>query len=586
MKTCFGKISLKTKIAVLLFSALLPAASLMAEDYVLGPDSQRQANVPKGALSRHVWKSKILPGTIRDYWIYVPAQYKKDKPACVMIVQDGGGFVTEEGRWRAHIVFDNLIHKGEMPVTIGIFINPGVLPALSPDQQARFNRSFEYDALGDRYARFLLEEILPEVSREYNLSTNPDDRGVAGSSSGGIAAFTVAWNRPDAFHRVLSFVGSYTNLRGGEIYSSLIRKTEGKPLRVFLQDGKNDQNIYSGNWFIGNQDMASALEYAGYESTFVVGTEGHNNKHGSAILPDAMRWLWRGYPKPIAKPAPTMERGIATIVDPAKDWEVVSAGHKFTEGPAVDRQGNVYFTDIPNNRIHKVALDGKVTIFKEDTGGANGLMFGPDGRLYACQNGRKRIVAYAADGAESLIAEGVNSNDLAVGQRGDIYFTDPGNKKVWYIDTKGNKRVAHEGIAFPNGVRFSPDQSLLSVADSQGKWVWSFQIQPDGSLANGQPFYRLETGDESSASGADGMTLDTEGHLYVATRIGIQVCDQAGRVVGIINKPQISPLSNVVFGGPELQTLYVTAGDKVFRRQVRRKGVVPWAPVKPPTPRL
>jgi gluconolactonase len=252
----------------------------------------------------------------------------------------------------------------------------------------------------------------------------------------------------------------------------------------------------------------------------------------------------------------------------------------------VDKHGNVFFSDIPNNRIYKAGIDGKVTVFKEDSGGTNGLMFGPDGRLYACQNGRKKIVAYGADGTESVIAEGVNSNDLVVNARNEIYFTEPPTKKVWFIDAKGDKRVVHEGIAFPNGVRLSPDQSLLMVADSQGKWVWSFQVQPDGSLANGVPFHRLETTDESSASGADGMTVDSEGFLYVASRMGVQICDQAGRVMAIISKPQNGPLSNVVFGGADLQTLYVTNGDKVYRRHLRVKGVFPWMAVKPPMPRL
>jgi gluconolactonase len=571
-----------------IFSAiLLTPHALPAEEYTLGPDSQRHDGVPKGTVTKHTWTSKIFPGTVRDYWIYVPTQYRPGRPAPFMVFQDGVGFVTDTGSWRAPIVFDNLIHKREMPPTIGIFINPGVLPALSPDSQARFNRSFEYDALGDRYARFLIEEILPEVGKEYTLSNNPNDGAIAGSSSGGIAAFTVAWERPDSFHRVLSFVGSYTNLRGGQLYSSLIRKTEPKPLRVFLQDGKNDQNIYAGNWFIGNQDMASALTYAGYDTTFVVGTEGHNAKHGSAILPDALRWLWRDYPKPIAKATGSGDRQFITmILDPAKDWEVASRGHKFTEGPAVDKQGNVFFSDIPNNRIHKISTDGAVSVFKEDTGGANGLMFGPDGRLYACQNGRKRIVAYAADGTESVLAEGMGSNDLAVSSRGEIYFSDPGGKKVWFIDRNGAKReVVSKGIEFPNGVRLSPDHALLDVADYASRWIWSFQVQADGSLANGVPFHRLEVEDEASAR-PDGMTLDSEGHLYVATSLGVQICDQAGRVVAIINKPQPGPLSNVVFGGPDLQTLYVTSGDKVFRRGVRRKGVFPWTPVKPPQPRL
>ena len=179
-----------------------------------------------------------------------------------------------------------------MPVTIGIFVNPGVMPAESPEQQPRYNRSYEYDALGDRYPRFLIEEILPEVAKQYKLSADPNDRAVAGSSSGGIASFTVGWERPDAFHRVMSFIGSFANLRGGDVYANLIRKMEPKPLRVFLQDGSNDQNIYGGSWFLSNQAMAMSLDYAGYQVKFEVGTEAHNSRHGAAILPDTLRWLW------------------------------------------------------------------------------------------------------------------------------------------------------------------------------------------------------------------------------------------------------------------------------------------------------
>src|SRR5215472_7261033 len=232
---------------------LLTLVAAAAEEYPLGPDSQRQPSVPKGTVTHHTWTSKVFPGTTREYWIYVPAQYSAQKPASVMVFQDGASFVNEEGAFRVPIVFDSLIHKGEMPPAIGVFINPGVLPALSPNQQARYNRSYEYDGILDLYPKFLVEEILPEISKQYNISTNPDDRAICGSSSGGIAAFTVAWQRPDAFRRVLSFIGSYTDLRGGDIYPALIRKTEAKPLRVFLQDGKNDANIYAGSWYLANQ---------------------------------------------------------------------------------------------------------------------------------------------------------------------------------------------------------------------------------------------------------------------------------------------------------------------------------------------
>lgn len=565
----------------------LPLLAQQPELYPLGPDSQVQPNVPKGTVTQYTWStSKIYPGTTRDFWVYVPSQYKADKPAPVMIFQDGAGMVNEKGRFRVPVVFDNLIAKGEMPPVIGIFISPGVMPAPHANAEARYNRSFEYDALGDRYANFLINEILPEVGKSLNLSKDPNDYAIAGSSSGAIAAFNVAWERPDKFRRVLSFIGTFVNIRGAHAFPTLIRKTEPKPLRVFLQDGKRDNNIYAGSWYVANQDMASAFEWAGYDHAFIVGEEAHNAIHGSSILPYALRWLWRGYPEPITNRNTIGDRQFSRSILGDGKWEKVSEGHTFTEGPAVDKDGNVYFSDVRGNKIHKISVDGKVSVFKEDSGNTNGLMFGADGRLYGCQNGKKRIVAFNKDGSESVIAEGVESNDLVLNAKGEIWFTDPRNKKVWFINTKGEKKVVHEGLEFPNGVMLSPDQTLLTVADSRSKWVWSFQVAPDGSLLNGQPFYRLDTPDTSSATSADGMSMDTEGHLYVATNMGVQICDQPGRVVAIANKPQPGPLTNVVLGGPQLDTLYVTAGDKVFKRKINRRGLHSWSPVKPPKPGL
>ena len=560
--------------------------SSSAEEYVLGPDSARQAGVPQGKVTKHEWTSKIYPGTVRDYWVYVPAQYKPDKPACTMVFQDGVTFVNENGAFKTTIVLDNLIHKGDMPVTIGVFINPGVVPGAGANTQSRFNRSAEYDAIGPRFPTFLIEEILPEVSRHYNLSNNPDDRAIAGSSSGGNASFNAAWTRPDVFHRVLSFIGGFTNLRGDHIYPSLVRKMETKPLRVFLQDGLQDINIYS------NYELGAALRDANYDYKLVIGTEGHNSKHSSSILPDALRWLWRDHPKGITKPAGGPRHYINNniVLDSDAGWELVSQGHKSTGGPAVDAAGNVFFSDAAASKIHKVSNDGNVALFRDNTGEASGLMFGPDGRLYACQSGRKRIAAFAPDGKESTIADGVNCRDLAINSRGDIYFTDPANKRVWLIDAKHNKRVVHEGILFPNGIRFSPDHAFLMVADTLSRWVWSFSVQPDGSLTNGAPFHRLEIPDEVESgplrSGASGMTVDADGFIYIATNLGIQIADPAGRTVGILNRPEGSDPSSIVFGGADLQTLYVTSGGKLFRRTIKKKGTLPWVTVMPPKPRL
>lgn len=570
----------------LILACGVAAALRAADDYKLGPDSMPQEGVPRGDVTKHTWTSKIFPGTVRDYWVYVPKQYDPAKPACVMVFQDGGGYVSTNGSYRVPVVFDNLIHKKEMPVTLGVFINPGVVPAASTNALPRFNRSFEYDGLGDQYARFLLEEILPEVAKKYNLTTNAASRAIAGASSGAICAFTAAWERPSEFSKVFSTIGTYVGLRGGNDYPTLVRKTEPKPIRVFLQDGSNDLNGYGGNWFLANQEMLAALQFAGYDVRHEWGDGGHSGKQGGAVFPDAMRWLWRDYPAPINAGAGSRQP-VMDIVIAGEDWQVVSAGHKFTEGPAANAKGEVFFTDIPNNRIHKIGLDGKVTLFKEETGGANGLEFGPDGKLYACQNGKKRIVAYDGDGHETVMAEEVNSNDLVVNCQGDIFFTDPGNKKVWFVSGKGGKKVVDEGIARPNGIILSPDQTLLLVADTGGQFVYSFQVQPDGSLAHKQKYFHLHLADGSTQSGADGMTVDIQGRLYVTTEMGLQICDQAGRVNSIMTKPQRAWLSNAAFGGPALDELYVTCGDKVFKRKTKAKGVLSFqAPILPPAPRL
>ncbi|MBP6600298.1 MAG: esterase family protein [Verrucomicrobiales bacterium] len=284
------------RISLLLFLSFITLPVFGAdEEYVLGPDSKVKEGVPQGKVTQHVWKSTLFPGTERDYWIYVPAQYDSSKPACLIVLQDGGGFVKENGSFQAPTVFDNLIHAGEMPVTIGLFINPGVVPAAKEGQQARKNRSYEYDSLGDLYARFLLEEMIPEVQKSYKISDNPEARALVGNSSGAICAFTVAWERPDAFRKVISHIGSFTNIRGGHVYPALIRKTVPKNLRVFLQDGENDLDNLHGNWPLSNQDMAAALKFSGYDYQFVLGTGKHSGRHGGAIFPDTLRWLWRDW---------------------------------------------------------------------------------------------------------------------------------------------------------------------------------------------------------------------------------------------------------------------------------------------------
>jgi enterochelin esterase family protein len=275
--------------------------------YEYGPDSQRHDGVPQGKIIEFVWnESQVYPGTIRRCAVYVPAQYDGSRPAALMVFQDGvRQYLTDDQDFRVPIVFDNLIDAKEMPVTIGVFIDPGYkrseLPPRRESRSTAENRSFEYDTLSPQYSEFLLKEILPHVINEYSLkiTDDPAGRAICGMSSGGICAWTVAWERPDQFGKVVSHVGSFTNIRGGHQYPELIRAAGRKPIRVFLQDGASDNRNRDPyrNWVIANYRMAAALEEQDYDYKYVLGEGAHNGNHGGAILPETLRWLWRDYPR-------------------------------------------------------------------------------------------------------------------------------------------------------------------------------------------------------------------------------------------------------------------------------------------------
>ncbi len=260
--------------------------------YKPGPDSQRKDGIPKGTVTRYEWESKLY-GNFREYYIYVPAQYDSTKPAALMIFQDGYAYAREDGDFRVPIVFDNLIYKKELPVIIGVFINPGHISKDYPENRFRSsNRSDEYDDMSDRYTRFLIDELIPFIKKKYNISDDPKMHAIGGLSSGGICAFTAAWQRPDYFHKVLSHVGSFTNIRGGHEYPDLIRKGARKDIKIFMQDGSNDLNNNFGDWWLSNLQMESSLKFRGYEYKFEKGTGGHSGKHGGSILPESLKWLW------------------------------------------------------------------------------------------------------------------------------------------------------------------------------------------------------------------------------------------------------------------------------------------------------
>jgi len=554
------------------------------------PDAVEKTDVPHGTVEVIPnFESKIFPNTTREWAIYVPAQYKKETPAALMIFQDGHSYRNVKGQWRVPIVFDNLIARGDMPPTIAVFINPGHDPSKErKNPWASSNRSVEYDSLGDRYSRFLLEEIIPEVEKRYTLSKDPEMRAICGASSGGICSFTVAWERPDQFRKVLSTIGSFTNIRGGDVYPSLIRKTEQKPIRVYLADTSGDVDNQFGSWWWANQQMASALKYMGYDTRFD-SAEGysHSSDHASPLLPDALKWLWRKEPHTFVQDTKGDLKGDMTLLRllvPSETWQPVAEGLGFADAPLADADGNFYFCDMKAPAVYKVsAADGSRTEIAKES--VSGLEFGPDGLLYACQGSKQRVISLdPKTGAVKIVAEQVAPNDLAVSADGFVFITETKDQRITRIDPKtGATTVVAEGIAKPNGIVLSNDGGTLAVSEFGGDRVWTFRVNADGALDAGMPtmtlrrpidykgeFKHNEPPPYQASSKGDGSATDKSGRFYVTSALGIQVFDPTGRECGLLPTPDpTKPLTSCVLAGANHEWLYVTNGDKIFRRKLK-----------------
>ena len=511
-------------------------------------------------------QSKVYPGTWREYWVYVPKQLDRAKPAPVMVFQDG------LQHQRAPIVFDNLIHAKAIPPMVGVFVMHGRVRAPSADALDRMNRSYEYDSVSGDYARFLLDELLPHVAKTHGvtLSTDPNDRAIAGNSSGAIAAFAAAWQRPDAFRRVFSAIGTYVGLRGGNEFPVLIRKTEPKPIRVFLQDGRNDLNNYTGSWFIANQDMQSALELRGLRRHARVGRRRaqlaarHRDLSAGADLAVArLAGADQGEPRrEVASgrlSGARARRGLA-------GRQRRTSRHRRTGG---QRHWRAVLHRSANNRIHKVGLDGKVTVFAENTNGANGMMFGPDGRLYAGATRTRQIVAYDPSGKAQVLAEDMPVNDLAVNVKGRSLFHRHGQQEGLVPAQGRHAARGRRGIESPNGVLFSPDQTLLYVSDYVGQLSWVFQIQPDGSLAHKQRYFYVHMPDAATRSGRTAWRSMPRGASTSPPRSACRSSIRSASATRSFPRRSARSLSNVEFGGRTSTRCYVTNGDKVFKRKRR-----------------
>lgn len=558
-------------------------------DWEPHPDAVARDGVPTGAVEKMApWESTIFPGTIRDWAIYVPAQYKADEPAALMVFQDGERMRDVNGRWRIPVVFDNLIARGDMPPTIAVFINPGHDKSKPQNNGKYSNRSFEYDSLGDRYVRFLLEEIIPEVRNRYNISDDPEMHAIGGSSSGAICAFTAAWERTNFFRKVYSSVGSFTNLRGGNIYPSLVRKTEPKPIRVYMADTSGDVDNAFGSWPWANQQMASALEYMGYDTRFDWAQGyAHNADFGSSKFPDAMKWLWRNEthtPEFDTRGDLGGDLTLLNLLIHGESWELVTADLGFADALCADQDGNLYFCDMKAPAVIRIsAADGtKTEIAKESV---SGLEFSPDGSLlYACQGSKNRVISINVKSGEvKTVAESVKPNDLVVTRDGFILITETGAKQVTRINPRtGEVTSVDTGITKPNGIALSNDGGTLAVSDHGGTHTWTFRVNPGGVLDAKMPtmpmrlpidpkgeFRFNEPPPYVAASRGDGMAVDKAGRYYVTSELGVQIFDPTGRPCGVLPKvDRDQPLTTCMLAGSDHSTLYIAHGTTIYRRKL------------------
>ena len=539
------------------------AAEIAPTTYVA--PSIKPEDVLPGAIKKCSFsQSVIFPGTIREVTVFIPAQYDGSKPACVYVKTDGYNAGEKA-------LLESLIATKEMPVTIGVFVKPGELPATINGALGRRNRCFEYDGMGDNNVRFLVEELLPFVAKEFDLklSTSGNDRCIAGGSSGGITAFNVAWERPDAFSRVYAASGSFVAFRGGNEFPTLVRKFEAKPIRAYLTTATRDMENCAGDWFLLDQEMDKALRFSGYDYFFRI----INGRHVAGYFDyfrEAMSFLWKDWPQPV-QAGPSAPR-VRDIILPDEKWQIVAQGYHDARGPACNAGGEVFFVDALDNKICRIGRDGNVKGFVSDAGQANSLSFGPQGQLYAVSNTTGKITSFDPSGKSSLVLDGIRGQYILATPGGGLYVTSNGDKpgdsgSVWFVKD-GKKTLVDAGLKFATGLAYRPDQWLLSVADGHSKWAYSYQINPDGTLTNKERFFWLHVPDWEDDAGAESVCYAKEGRMFVATRWGIQVCTDDGPTQVILPTPDRRRVSGVCLGGPDLDTLFAFCGDKIWKRKV------------------
>ena len=493
--------------------------------------------------------SQIYPGTQREILVYVPRQYDGSKPACLLVCMDGI-------LYDATTVMDNLIASGEMPVTIGVFVNPGVVYD-EDGEVVRYNRCKEFDSTDDSFATFLENEVLTKVEgmqtesgKTIHLSLDANDRAITGASSGGIAAFTAAWNRPDLFSRVYTTVGTFVAMRGGHEYPAIVRKTEPKPLRIYMQDGWYDVwNPIFGEWFEYNLLMESAFNFAGYEVFHHWNRGNHSIKYGTLAFPDAMRWLWKGYPAKVQK-GWSNNGMLQEILLENEDWQEVPLSTDIDGELYATADSSVVFAS--RAHIHKVSHVHTCT------------------HVGVLKTGERLLGNGLTARGSSLYKEGVKVAEGLSGLQAVQELAD--GKYLALCDSKAksrdNVRVLHAGT---KALAIAPDYRFCVTGEEKTHHLISTIIGKGGEMKYSEPFYYLHDLSNGVKQMTGNMAFDTKGNLYVATEMGVQVADHNGRVRAILSLPA-GRVQSLAFSG---NYLYVICGNKLFVRKMKAEGHLP-----------
>ena len=493
--------------------------------------------------------SPIYPGTEREILVYVPQQYTGEQPACLLVCMDGI-------LYDATTVMDNLIASGEMPVTIGVFIQPGVVHD-EAGEVVRYNRCKEFDSTDDLFVTFIETEVLAKVEgmqtasgKTIHLSHDANDRAITGASSGGIAAFTAAWNRPDLFSRVYTTVGTFVAMRGGHEYPAVVRKTEPKPLRIYMQDGWYDVwNPIFGEWFEYNLLMESAFNFAGYEVFHHWNRGNHSIKYGTLAFPDAMRWLWKGYPARVQK-GWSNNGMLQDILLKDEDWQEIALPMAIDSDLFATADSSIVFSS--RATIHKVSPAGVCTRVGELKSGE--CLLGED--LTARGTTLYHKGAKVADALHGLVAAQVLSDGQYLALCNDRAKSKP---NVWVVSA-GSRALA-----------VAPDYRFCVTGEAHTHHLLSTIISQQGEMLYSEPFYYLHDLSNGVLQPAGNMAFDTKGNLYVATEMGVQVADHNGRVRAILSLPA-GGVQSLAFAG---NYLYVLCGNRLFVRKMKAEGHLP-----------